>query len=93
MESSLDVIRTQIEKAQPVLEALDAKIEAIEFDPLSAPSVAAATLKVDEVINDLLAPFKANPILGPLAADLKTHYLDSIRAQVLEAKEQSSARS
>ena len=34
---------------------------------------------------NLLDGFKANPILGPLAEDLKSQYLEGIEAEVLKA--------
>ncbi len=86
METSVDVIRTQIRNAEPVLKMLDERMEAIEFDPRVPASVAAATASVQQIVEDLMTPFKANPVLGPLAAELKSNYLDNIRFRVSEAR-------
>ncbi|MBD8495669.1 hypothetical protein IFR09_10740 [Pseudomonas syringae] len=86
METSVDVIRTQIRNAQPILKALDERMEAIEFDPREPSSVAAATASVQQIVEDLMTPFKTNPVLGPLAIELKSHYLDNIRFRVSEAR-------
>lgn len=86
METSLDVIRAQIKDAEPVLKVLDAKMEALEFDPRVPASVAAAAAEVENVVEHLMAPFKANPVLGHLAAELKTHYLENIQSMVAEAE-------
>lgn len=90
MQSSQDLIRSEIEQAEPILKALDARLQAIQFDPLVSTSVQAANAEVGQAIEDLLAPFMSNPILGPLALDLKDQYLDSIHSQVIEAKAQAS---
>ncbi|MGV8917301.1 MAG: hypothetical protein ACOH2R_05835 [Pseudomonas sp.] len=86
MPSSLDGLRNQILDAEPVLKSLDAEMEKIEFDPLVPSSVDAATDKVGRIIETLLADFKTNPILGPLAEELKSQYLDGIQEQVAAAR-------
>ncbi|MNC68199.1 hypothetical protein D3C75_1187670 [compost metagenome] len=86
MQCSVDEIRHQILDAQPVLKRLDIEMEGIQFDPLVPSSVTAAYAKVDRVIEHLLARFKANPILGPLTTELKSQYLDGIRAKVAHAR-------
>ncbi|WP_223503874.1 hypothetical protein [Pseudomonas sp. GL-RE-29] len=86
MRCSPDEIRHQILDAEPVLKRLDVEMEGIQFDPLVPSSVCAAYAKVDRVIEHLLAPFKANPILGPLTTQLKPQYFDGIRAKVAHAR-------
>ncbi len=86
MHSTLDVARAQMQAAQPVLKRLDVELEAISFDPSVPSSVNAATEKVTAIIDTLLVGFKANPILGPLADQLKSQYLDAIQHQVASAK-------
>jgi len=86
MHSTLDVVRAQMQVAEPVLKQLDVELEAISFD-LSVPSsVDAATEKVAAIIDTLLVEFRANPILGPLADQLKSQYLDAIQHQVASAQ-------
>lgn len=86
MESSIDAIRIQIKKAEPVLKVLDARMESIVFDPLSPSSVDAANAEIAQVFKELLAPSSANPILGPLAAELQSQYLENVQSQVSDAK-------
>ncbi|AVD89955.1 hypothetical protein C4Q26_23650 [Pseudomonas sp. SWI44] len=45
-DSSSDLIRAEIENAEPILKALDARLEAVEFDPLLASCVDAASAEV-----------------------------------------------
>lgn len=86
MHSTLDVVRTQMQEAEPVLKQLDVELEAIIFDPFIPSSVDAAIERVAAVIDTLLVDFKANPILGPLANQLKSQYLDAIQHQVAAAQ-------
>lgn len=80
--SSLDLLRTQMQDAQPVLAALDVELESIQFDPAAPASVDAAIVKVGRVIDAHLANFRHNPILGPMADQLKSHYVEGIHEQV-----------
>jgi len=93
MGNSSDETRHQILDAEPVLRRLDIEMERIEFDPQVPSSVTAACARVDRVIEQLLAPFKANPVLGPLTIELKSQYFDGIQAKVAQARQaQSSCR-
>lgn len=87
MHTTLDVIRAQMQEAEPVLKQLDVELEAISFDPFIPSSVDAAIERVAAVIDTLLVDFKANPILSPLADQLKSQYLDAIQHQVVAAQE------
>lgn len=86
MDATLDVVRAQMREAEPVLKQLDLELEAISFDPSVPSSVDAATERVAAIIDTLLVGFKANPILGPLADQLKSQYLDAIQHQVVAAQ-------
>jgi hypothetical protein len=85
--SALDRLRVQMQDADPVLTALDEELERIEFDPTSPASVDAAILKVGQVVDAHLANFKANPILGSMAEQLKAQYVEGIHEQVAYAKD------
>lgn len=87
MNSTLDVVRAQMQEAEPVLKQLDVELEAINFDPFIPSSVDAAIEKVTAVIDTLLVNFRANPILSSLVDQLKSQYLDAIHHQVDSAQE------
>ncbi|WP_426119879.1 hypothetical protein [Pseudomonas sp. DSP3-2-2] len=80
--SSLDLLRTQMQDAQPVLKALDMELERIKFDPTAPASVDEAIVRVSTVIDAHLGEFRANPILGPMAEQLKSQYVDGIHDHV-----------
>lgn len=86
MNSKLDVVRAQMQEAEPVLKQLDVELEAINFDPCIPSSVDAAIERVAAVIDTLLVNFKGNPILSPLADQLKSQYRDAIQHQVDSAQ-------
>jgi len=88
MPSSLDALRTQILNAEPVLKKLDVEMEKIQFDPRVPASVDAASEKVESLIDELLAGFKNNPVLAPLADELKSQYLEGVQEQVTAAMEE-----
>lgn len=79
---TLDVIRIQMRNAEPVLKALDLELEKITFDPREPVSIEVAIEQVIEAIDTHLEDFKFNPILGPMADELKAQYVEGIQAQV-----------
>ncbi|RAI66445.1 hypothetical protein DOZ80_21570 [Pseudomonas fluorescens] len=87
MHSTLDVVRAQLPEAEPLLKRLDQELETIKFDPDVPSSVEAATRRVTEAIDGLLSRFKGNPILGPLASQLKVQYVEAIQQKVVPTPE------
>lgn len=88
--SALDLLRTQMQDAEPVLRKLDAELELIEFDPAAPASVDAAIVQVSRMIDAHLADFRTNPILGPMAEQLKAQYVDGIHEQVAGANDSTA---
>lgn len=87
MHSTIDEVRAQMREAEPLLKRLDQELEAINFDPAVPSSVEAAIRQVTETIDSLLAGFNGNPVLGPLANQLKTQYVEGIQQQVVSTQE------
>ena len=79
---TLDAMRIQMQEAEPVLKALDHELEKINFDPRKRESVDAAIEHVILTIDKRLRVFKTNPILGPIAEQLKAQYVEGIHGQV-----------
>lgn len=86
MQTSLDTVREQMRDAVAILEQLDLTLEAIRFDPSVPASVAAAAKQTSAVIDSLLAEFRGNPVLAPLADQLKIQYLENIEHKVVASK-------
>lgn len=80
--TALELLRTQMQDAEPVLKALDVALDRIEFDPAKPASVVAAVMEVGKVIDAHLGNFKENPILGPMAEQLKSQYVEGIYEQI-----------
>jgi hypothetical protein len=80
----MDTLRIQMREVEPVLKALDAELERINFDPQRPASVAKAQAQTRITIERRLADFRANPILGPLIEELKAHYAEGIGARVAD---------
>lgn len=86
MRPTPDVVQAQMRDAEAVLQNLDNKLEAITFDPAVPASVDAATRQTATLIDTLLAGFAGNPILGPLAEQLKVQYLENIGERVMASQ-------
>lgn len=86
MQISLDAVREQMRDAEAILQQLDLALEAIRFDPSIPASVAAAAKQTSAVIDSHLAGFRGNPVLAPLADQLKIQYLENIEHKVVTSK-------
>lgn len=86
MRPAREVVRTQMRDAEAVLQQLDDKLEAITFDPVEPTSIEAATRRTIAAIDTLMAGFAGNPVLGPLAEQLKAQYLEGIRHRVIASQ-------
>lgn len=81
----LDALRTQLQQAESVLKALDTELEGITCDPGEPRSIRLAIDQIIDTIDTRFERFKANPVLGPLAEQLKAQYVEGISSQVAEA--------
>ncbi|WP_432218611.1 hypothetical protein ACREYJ_04620 [Pseudomonas kribbensis] len=61
-------------------------METITFDPAVPASVETAARQTTAVIDAFMAGFAGNPVLGPLADQLKAQYLESIRHRVTSSQ-------
>lgn len=82
MQTTQDAVRAQMRDAEAILQQLDPTLETIRFDPTDPASVTSAIKQTTEVIDSLLAQFRGNPVLAPLADQLKIQYLENIEDKV-----------
>ena len=83
--ATLDAVRTQLQQAESVLKTLDTELEAITCDPAEPRSIKLAISQIVEAIDSRFERFKSNPVLGPLAEQLKAQYVEAIRSRVADA--------
>jgi hypothetical protein len=80
MITGLDKLQRQLTDAQKVLESLDGELCTVRFDPNDPESIEAAIQQVWSIIDERVGPHTSNPIIGPLAEEMKEKY----RGEILE---------
>lgn len=76
--SGLDDLSRQLTNAQKALETLDSELGTVSFDPNDPASIEAAIQSVEAVIDERLGPYASNPIIAPLAEEMKEKYREAI---------------
>ena len=76
----LDHLSRQLEDAQKALGALDGELGTIHFDPHDPASIEVAIQQIHSIVDARLGEYASNPIVGPLAAQMKEKY----RAGIIE---------
>ncbi|WP_264310381.1 hypothetical protein [Pseudomonas putida] len=91
MLKGLDKLQRQLKDAQEVLERLDGDLCTVNFDPYDPASIEQAVQQVEAVIDEAVGRHGSNPIIQPLAAEMKERYrseiLDRAAAARLETDE------
>lgn len=81
----LDKLQRQLADAQKTLQGIDGELGSVSFDPSDPGSVEAAMHQVDAMIDEKLGSYSTNPLIGPLAEQMKESY----RQQLLERAAQA----
>ena len=89
--TGLDELSKQLTDAQKALEMLDGELGTVSFDPDDPASIEAAIQSVETIIDDRLGPFASNPIIAPLAEQMKDKYREAIIDRAAEARLKGSA--
>lgn len=84
--TGLDKLSKQLSDAQKALEMLDGELGTVSFDPDDPASIEAAIQSVETIIDDRLGPFASNPIIAPLAEQMKDKYREAIIDRAAEAR-------
>ncbi|MCS3468512.1 hypothetical protein M2401_002247 [Pseudomonas sp. JUb42] len=80
MLKGLDQLQRQLKEAQEVLKDLDGDLCTVNFDPNDPASIEEAVQQVETVIDECIGRYASNPIIEPLAAEMKERY----RSEILE---------
>lgn len=86
MITGLDKLQRQIVEAQKVLEALDGELCTVNFNPHEPESIEAAIQQVWTVIDERVGAYTSNPIIGPLAEEMKEKYREEILERAATAR-------
>ena len=89
--TGLDELSKQLTSAQKALEILDGELGTVSFDPDDPASIDAAIQSVETIIEDRLGPFASNPIIPPIAEQMKDKYREAIIDRAAQARLKGAA--
>ncbi|AXR30911.1 TPA: hypothetical protein ACIJ20_005018 [Pseudomonas aeruginosa] len=84
--TGLDKFQKDLKDAQRVLSELDGELGVVNFDPSDPVSIESAIQSVNRLIDERLGEYSANPIVGPLAEQMKEKYRETILQKAAEAR-------
>ncbi len=86
--TGFDQLAQQLDDAQKALAALGDELGTVSFDPNDPTSIETAILNMEATIDDRIGEYASNPIIAPLAKQLKEKYREGIieRAAVARLK-------
>ena len=87
--SGLDKLNRQLSDAKKALEGLDGELGTLSFDPNDPASIEAAIQSMEAIIEERLGQYASNPIIAPLAENMKEKYRESITDHAAAARIQS----
>ncbi|KML70021.1 hypothetical protein [Pectobacterium peruviense] len=84
--TGLDKLQKNLKEAERALGELDGELGVITFNPNEPSSIEAALQSVDQMIDERLGKYASNPIIGPLADQMKDKYRENILQKATEAR-------
>ncbi|EKN5950106.1 hypothetical protein [Yersinia sp. 22-579] len=84
--TGLDNLQKNLKNAERVLKELDGELGVVNFNPNDPASIEAAIQSVNLMIDERIGEFSANPIIAPLAEQMKEAYRESILQKAAEAR-------
>jgi hypothetical protein len=84
--TGLDTLQKNLADAQKALAALDGELGSVNFNPHDPSSIEAAIAEVERMVDERLGAYASNPIVGPLAEQMKEKYREGILAKAAEAR-------
>jgi len=86
MITGLGKLQRQLADAQKVLHSLDGELCTVRFDPADPESIEIAIQEVWSIIDERVGPHTSNPIIGPLAEEMKEKYREEILERAAAAR-------
>lgn len=84
--SGLNSLTQQLEAAQKSLAALGGELGSVNFNPQDPVSIEAAIQRVELMIDERLGSYASNPIVAPIAEQMKERYRDAIIERTAAAR-------
>ena len=84
--TGLDKLQKNFKDVEHALSELDGELGVVNFDPYDPASIESAIQSVNLMIDERLAEYSSNAIVGPLAEQMKEKYRESILEKAAEAR-------
>lgn len=84
--TGFDTLQKNLADAQKALAALDGELGSVNFNPHDPSSIEAAIAEVERMVDERLGAYASNPIVGPLAEQMKEKYREGILVKAAEAR-------
>ncbi|HHR6443371.1 MAG: hypothetical protein LBE52_13905 [Providencia sp.] len=76
--TGLDKLQKDLKVAQLALNELDGNLGTVHFDPQDPASIENAIQKINQIIDERVSQYSSNPIIGPLAEQMKQTYRENL---------------
>lgn len=84
--SGLDKLTRELDEAQKAISSLDGDLGTVSFNPNDAASIEAAIQQVELMVDERLATYSSNSIIGPMIIGLKEKYREGIIERATAAR-------
>lgn len=84
--TGLDNLQKNLKEAQLALQELDGNLGTVQFDPNDPSSIEAAIQSVNKMIDERVASYSENLLVGSLADQMKESYREAIIRKAAEAR-------
>lgn len=84
--TGLDKSQKDVKDVEQALNKLDGELEVVNFDPNDPASIESAIHSVNRMIDERLETYSSNPIVAPLAEQMKEKYREGILEKAAEAR-------
>ena len=82
----LDELSRQLKEAQEALANLGEELGTVSFNPHDPMSIEAAIQQIESTLDERLGEYASNPLIGPMADEMKESYRTAIIGQAAEAR-------
>lgn len=87
----LDQMQRELEEAQKAMEEIGGELGTVSFDPESPESIEAAITSMEQLIDERLAAYAGNSLIGPMIEGMKEQYRSAIIDKAAEARLEGEA--
>lgn len=82
----LDKLQKTLSDAQKAAEEIEGELGSVSFNPNDPASIEAAIQNMEGLIDERLGAYASNPIIGPMAEQMKETYRQGIIEKAAEAR-------